>query len=98
MTANAFTNFVDTVKRTLMSQFNGCRIVTERQFEIDKKPSYQAAFMFETENRRLGGVVTVIQHQSDVYNIMCVADNEPSGSFLKYKNLFEEIAYSFRFN
>ncbi|HMI60789.1 MAG TPA: hypothetical protein VK518_07775 [Puia sp.] len=98
MTTNSFTSFGDTIKRTLMSHFNGCRIVTERQFEIDKKPSYQAAFMFEAENRQLAGVVTVIQHQTEVYNIISMAGNEPSGSFLKYKGLFEEIAYSFRFN
>lgn len=98
MTGTSFTSFADTVKRALMSQFTGCRIVTERIFEIDKKPSYQAAFTFVNENRQLAGLVTVIQHQSDIYNIISIADNEPAGSFLKYKGLFEDIAWSFRFN
>jgi hypothetical protein len=98
MTGNSFTSFADSVKRTLVSQFKGSHVVTERIFEIDKKPSYQAAFTFENENMHLAGLVTVIQHRSDVFNIISIADNEPAGSFLKYKGLFEEIAYSFQFN
>jgi hypothetical protein len=71
------------------------KVVTERKLLIHQLPAYQLAYMFETQNVRLGGMVTFINSGVEVYLVIASASNQQPGDFLRYKGLFEEITNSF---
>ncbi|HEY8971779.1 MAG TPA: hypothetical protein VIM64_21910 [Puia sp.] len=96
MDAHSLADFIDTAKNALMNRFQDCHFVSERHILVNNKPSFQTAFTFLEENHNLAGLITIIQNGPNVYNIVSMADNNPPGSFLKYKGLFEEIANTFR--
>lgn len=70
-------------------------IISERQFLINRFVAYEVGYVFDIKGEQIGNLNTFIINGSSIYNISCSASNRPRGEFLKFKNLFEEITFSF---
>ena len=87
---------VSSTKNILSGNLSNLKIFTERVLLINTKDAYQMGFRFDQKDKNIGALLTIIKDNTTYYNITEMAGNEPPGSFLKYKGLFEEVANSFK--
>lgn len=80
----------------LKGKYPGLHPVASGHIDINGFPSFQLTYIFQTNGLRLGGISTWIKANESVYIITGMASNQKNSEFLKYKDLFREIAGTFR--
>jgi hypothetical protein len=80
----------------LQKEFSFFKIISGGDLVIDNKRAKQYAYIAIANGTKVGALVTFIEKEDDIYILTGMAFNEPSGAFLKYRALFEEISNSVR--
>lgn len=89
-------NYLNASLNTLRQKMQNLKIVNKGEVIINGFPSYQLTYTAEFNNTKLGGLITWIRKDDDIYIITGMAMNENS-AFLKYKGLYQEVALSFKY-
>lgn len=80
-----------------MSQLTDFKIIVSKGITINKSSVLQFTYIYTYNNVKLAGMTSFFLNDRIVYVITCSALNEPEGSFMRYKDLFEMITKSFEF-
>lgn len=92
--SKSFSNYVNKELEVLRSNPT-FKLIKLKEYGSDSLLTIQAVYIIIIQDIKLGVVTNWIKHKDKVYIINGMASNKNKGDFLHYKELFQDILFSF---